>query len=83
MTNWTLTPDGLRTDEQLWVDEYLDDVGDYCPTCGNRALQGPPVGASSPVICTFPKCPNGDDYPAIICCSKCGSGWCRTCLGED
>ena len=87
MSNWTLTPDGLRTDEQLWADEYLNDVGDYCPTCGNQALQGPPTGCSSPVICTGPgtflSCPNGPDYPAAICCSKCGAGWCKKCLGED
>ena len=78
MSTWTLTSDGLRTDEQLWAEGFLHDAGSYCPQCGNEAL-----GAALPnVVCTYVTC-WGKDTPAAVCCRKCGSGWCKKCLGEE
>ena len=73
VSTWTLTPDGLKTDDQLWADDFL--LTNQSCFCGHP-LRRAGIGKT----CQMISC---DSQPGAIECSKCDLAWCRECLGED
>lgn len=78
MSGWTITPDGLKTDEQLWADDFLTTTGTYCPICGNNGLEGAGINET----CKRDPCAGELNAPAAIRCHFCWCNWCKKCLGE-
>jgi len=73
VSNWILTPDGLKTDDQLWADDFL--INNQSCLC-NHPLRRARIGKT----CRMTLCAG---QPGVIECSGCGLAWCRECLGED
>ena len=76
MSTWTLTPDGLKTDDQLWADDFL--LSNQSCFCGHP-LRRAGIGK----LCRMILCGNQSGASAAIECSQCEWAWCRECLGGD